>query len=93
MEIGGYDTIIPTNNPTKVIKEIMNFVEWENAVIECDEIDSFFWYRDEEAKKVWDEGIEENTMIYFIPSRNSLTVVTDKELTDKIRTFVYGKTW
>ena len=90
MEIGGYDTIFDNvSDPIGLATEIMAFIDWKDSVIEKDVGQDFFYYENQAAKDAWDElGADpalENTMVYFIVCHNQLTVVTDKELTDKIR--------
>lgn len=94
MEIGGYDTIIETDDPQAKAEEIKAFVNWKDAVVEIVESDSedYFWYKDQASKELWDElgcvPAAEDTMIYFLFDDKQLTLVTDKELTDQIRQFL-----
>jgi hypothetical protein len=91
MEIGGYDTILKTNDPVELSKEIVAFIDWPLAVTEHDNLDErdFFFYQNQACKNAWDEeGAEpalENTMIYFLIRDDHLTVVTDESLTKQIR--------
>lgn len=90
MEIGGYDTIFDnTPDPIVLATEIMAFIGWDHSVIEKDVGQDFFYYENQVSKDAWDKDgavpALENTMVYFIVCNNQLTVVTDKELTDKIR--------
>ena len=91
MEIGGYDTEIDTDRPLELAKEICDFVNWPDAVIEKaddfpGEEEDFFYYENQAARdEVGAEPALENTMIYFLIREGHLSVVTDKELTDKIR--------
>ena len=93
MEIGGYDTIIDTQNPVEIAKQIMDFVGWKDCIIEKDEGEGFendfFFYKDQSSKDFWDElgGVPalENTMIHFMIRDNQLTMVSDRELTNCIR--------
>ena len=90
MEIGGYDTIYQIDSPCDLYKEIINFVDWEDAVIEYDRgSEDFFLYENQKSKEIWDsEGLSEeseNKMIYFLIKDRELTVVTDHDLTMKIR--------
>lgn len=93
MEIGGYDTIIHTTTPKETCQEIMDFVRsnagWREGttVVEKDEGEDFFWYKDQDAHTSWNSCVgTENSMIYFIFDENQISLVTDKELTDIIRT-------
>jgi len=89
MEIGGYDLIFKTEDPKGLVQRIMEFVNWPEGIIEQDEGDDFFWYKDSDSKRGWDmEGAVpslENTMVYFLPRKEELTVVVDKEMALAIR--------
>lgn len=87
MEIGGYDLIFHTKEPKVLAKKIMDFINWPDSVIEKDEEDDFFWYKNAASKKEWDEGIDlpENTMVYFIFDESQLTIVVDKEMADSLK--------
>lgn len=90
MEIGGYDTIFDNiSDPVGLATEIMASIDWKDSVVERDVGQDFFYYENQAAKDAWDKDgavpVLENTMVYFIVCNNQLSVVTDKELTDKIR--------
>jgi len=91
MEIGGYDTILKTDDPVGLSKEIITFIDWPFAVVEHDNIDErdFFFYQNQACKNAWDEDgavqALENTMIYFLIRDDELTIVTDECLTKQIR--------
>lgn len=91
MEIGGYDTIIK-NPENDLSQKIINFVGWDKGVFEQDEGKDFFFYKQQSDKDAWDQdgsiAETENTMIYFIFQDDCLTLVTDKELTNKIQNFL-----
>jgi len=90
MEIGGYDLIFNTEDPKGLAQRIMNFVNWPESIIEQDEGQDFFWYKDAKSKICWDmEGaVLENTMVYFLVREEELTVVVDKEMALSINSFM-----
>jgi hypothetical protein len=92
MEIGGYDLIFKTEDPNGLVQRIMEFVNWPEGIIEQDEGDDFFWYKDLGSKRGWDlvgaVPSLENTMVYFLPRKEELTVVVDKEMADAINSFI-----
>ena len=85
--IGGFDTIIPCDNTKAVMDKVTAFVDWKDAVIEEDGKD-IFYYESQHAFECWEKDVQENTMIYFILDEKLLTIVTDEEITLKIRSFL-----
>lgn len=92
MEIGGNDLTFKTEDPKGLVQRIMKFVNWPEGIIEQDEGDDFFWYKDANSKLGWDmEGAMpslENTMVYFLPRKGELSIVVDKEMADAIQKFI-----
>jgi hypothetical protein len=100
MEIGGYDTFYHTEDAAALMRTMLEVVGWAEPVTEkleptelmreipadlLDEVE-FCVYPDQAAKDAWDKDLgPDGTMIYFIVSPDSLTVVTDEGLTQKIR--------
>lgn len=98
MEIGGYDlnitAIAPVTNKD-IAAEIMDFICWSNGVredasIDGEQSDDFFWYKNQECLDAWNEGMtDEDTMIYFLfEGTEQLTIVSDKSHNEQIRDFL-----
>ena len=88
MEIGGCDTVYMTDDPVALTKQVMSFVRFKiMEFVEGTGGKEFFYYKDQDAKDAWDADLgPENVMIYFMVRDNYLSICTDKELTDRIRT-------
>lgn len=85
MDIGGIDHFFKVYRGTsdEIIQAMKNVISsyYPNAVFEMCRDNSFFAYRDEAAKKIWDDGEVEDSMIQIILDEYaiSLTMVTGKE--------------
>lgn len=97
MEIGGYDLLYDTTDPIGLVKRIIDFVNWPDAVRESafdhsGEENDFFLYKNAEAKAGWDKDGAipelENTMIYFLIREDHVTVVVDKEMALDLTSFL-----
>jgi hypothetical protein len=88
MEINGIDLTFNTKDPKGLVQRIMNFVNWSEGIIEQDEGDDFFFFKNLRSQRSWDlVGFDlenESTMIHFLIQENELTVVADKEMADLI---------
>jgi hypothetical protein len=86
MEIGGYDTIYETAEPTRLLLAIMIALGWSAPVTEWINDRELFFYRDQAARDAWDRDVgPDETMVYFIVDPGRLTVVSDEVLTAAIR--------
>jgi hypothetical protein len=81
MDICGNDIIVEGVPPSKeaMLEVVRGF--WPDMVVEDDEAEDFFVYKDQRAKDIWDGvGLTDDNdadMIYFLPRENGLTMVID----------------
>lgn len=82
MEIGGIDITFKMNVP---IDSGMYYMEnilrryYPNGVVEKDSFeDEFFIYENQEAKDIWDSGEVEDSMIYVLGSKNTITLIVNR---------------
>lgn len=98
MEIGGFDLTIKTSDPRLTAHRIRNFLNWPNSIIEQDQGDDYFLYKDIDSKLLWDIDVPDSeqdraAMIHFLIRENELTLVVDGEMVDKIKEFIDTIQW
>lgn len=84
MEIGGigitFKMNVPIDSGMHYIRRILSKC-YPNGVIEADpwpSHDDFFIYENQDAKDIWDHGGVEDSMIYVLGSKDSVTLVVGK---------------